>query len=121
MAFVAGCGGDDDEGSDDQVAVAAVVEELEATSKAGDGQKICDELFTENLAISVQRASGRSCGEEVAANVAADDASFRIENLAVDGDNATAQLIDQTDQRSDVVFQRQDGGWRIARIAGVGQ
>ena len=121
-ALVGACGGDDDGGgSDDQVAVAAVVEELESASKEGDGQKICDELFTENLSISVQRASGTSCGEEVAENVAADDASYRIENLQVNGENANAQLIDQNDRRSDVLFQREAGDWRIARIAGVGE
>ena len=121
-ALVGACGGDDDEGeSDDQVAVAAVVEELESASKEGDGQKICDELFTENLAISVQRASGKSCAEEVSDNVAADDASFEIENLQVNGDNANAQLVDQRDERSDVLFQRENGEWRIARIAGVGR
>jgi hypothetical protein len=118
-AFLAACGGDD-KGSNDEVDVAAVVAELQSASKAGDGQKICDQLFTKNLAISVQRASGKSCGEEVSDNVANEDASYRIENLEVNGDNANAQLIDQNDQRSDVLFQREDGGWRIGRIAGVG-
>ena len=114
------CGDDDDGAATDETAVAVVVKELETAARDGDGARICDDLFTENLRISVQRASKQACADEVKENVASETASFEVSNVKVNGDNATAQLADEKGVRSDVLFQREDGGWRIARIAAVG-
>jgi hypothetical protein len=116
--LLAGCGDDDSDSSDAQIA--AVVMQLEDASRAGDGGRICDQLFTENLAISVKRASKQECADEVAENVASDDAEFKLERLDVKGDNATAELVDQRGERSAVLFERDGDSWRIARISGVG-
>ena len=119
VGLLAGCGGDDDSDSSEQE-ITAVVAQLQAASREGDGARICDALFTENLAISVKNASKQECADEVAENVASDDAEFTLENLKVNGNNATAQVVDQRGQRSAVLFQREGDSWRIARIAGVG-
>jgi len=116
--LLAGCGDDDSDSSEGQIT--AVVMELQDASRAGDGARICDQLFTENLAISVKRASKQECADEVAENVASDDAEFKIESLEVNGNNANGQLVDQRGQRSAVLFQREGDSWRIARISGVG-
>ena len=113
---LAGCGGADGGESGDDGKLAGVVDRLGAASRDGDGASICDELFTENLRISVERASGRECAEEVVANVAADDASYDLQDLTVDRDQATGVISDQTDRRLQVLFQRVEGQWRIARI-----
>lgn len=117
---LSGCGAEDaanaagDSGGDPDVA--QVVDRLAEASREGDGARICDELFTENLRISVERASGRECADEVVANVGVSDASYDLQNLTVDRNQATAVLKDQTDRRSRVLFQRVEGQWRIARI-----
>ncbi len=118
-ALLAGCGGDDDS-NDPKADINAVVAELQDSSRKGEGDTICTRLFTENLSISVKRASGQSCAKEVADNVTSDDAAYELEKLTVKGNNATAVLVDQEDRRSAVLFQRENGEWRIARIAGVG-
>lgn len=112
---LAACGGNEDEGK-----IRDVVEELEAASRDGNGERICSELFTENLAISIQRAARQPCSDEVAENVASESAKFTLAALKVTGDKATAQLVDGEERRSDVLFERAGESWRIARIAGVG-
>lgn len=118
LGLLAGCGDDDSDNADKEIT--AVVSELQVASRAGDGARICNDLFTENLAISVKNASKQACADEVAANIASDDAEFKLENLKVNGNNATAVVVDQRGQRSAVLFQRANDSWRIARIAGVG-
>ena len=118
-ALLAGCGGGDDSDKP-ETDINAVVAELQQSSREGDGETICTVLFTENLAISVKRASGQTCAKEVADNVTSDDAAYKLEKLQVRGNNANAVLVDQQDRRSAVLFQRENGEWRIARIAGVG-
>ena len=113
---LASCGG----GGDGEGEVKDVVEELESASREGDGARICNELFTENLAISIRRAAKQPCADEVTQNVASKSARFTVAELEVDGDKATAQLVDEKEQRSDVLFERDGDSWRIARIAGVG-
>ena len=111
-----GCGGADRGDSVDDGKLAGVVDRLGAASRDGDGAGICDELFTENLRISVERASGQECAAEVVENVAAGDASYDLQDLTVDRDQATGVISDQADRRSRVLFQRVEGEWRIARI-----
>jgi len=118
IGLLAGCGGDDADGPEAQIS--ALVTQLEQASKDGDGDRICKEIFNENLRISVQRASDQPCADEVAENVTADDADYDIENLEVNGKNATAELVDQRGERSAVLFQQEGDEWRIGRIAGVG-
>ena len=118
VGLLAGCGDDDSDSADGEIT--AVVSELQVASREGDGARICNDLFTENLAISVKNASKHECADEVAQNVASDDAEFKLENLKVNGNNATAVVVDQRGQRSAVLFQREGDSWRIARIAGVG-
>lgn len=111
-----GCGGADsgDSGADRELA--GVVDRLGAASRDGDGASICDDLFTHNLRISVERASSRECAEEVVANVGAGDASYDLQDLTVDRDQATGVISDQADRRLQVLFQRVEGEWRIARL-----
>jgi hypothetical protein len=100
----------------DTVQLRALVAELASAAQDDDGDRICNDLFMENLRISVQRASRHSCGQEVANNVAS-DTSYEVSQIQVTGDNATATLTDQKGTRSDVLFQRDGDKWRIARIA----
>jgi len=118
VALLAGCGDDDSDSPEQDIAV--VVAQLQQAARDGNGAKICKDLFTDNLAISVKNASKQECAAEVEENVASDDAEFKLEDLKVNGDAATGQILDQRGERSAVLFQRESGSWRIGRIAGVG-
>ena len=117
---LAGCGGDGDdnagryEGEDQRVA--RVIDELGAAARGGDTERICKELITPALERSVRRASGTSCADEFAENIASEDTRYRVERIQVNGSSATAVVTDQDDRRSTVALVRQDGDWRIARI-----
>lgn len=120
---IVGCGGDDDddEGSATDVGVAqisAVVDDLQNAAKAGDTVNICDELFTRNLKISIRNASGQPCAEEVADNVAPRNATFKVSDIRVGADRATAKVVDGKGVASNLVFLREKARWRIARIGG---
>jgi hypothetical protein len=120
----AGCGQSSSTGSaasthgqDEQVA--KVVDRLAEASRSGDGAYICDRLFTANLRVSVQRASGRSCASEVQRNVGGRDASYKLLNVKTTGNSSSAVVVDQAKRVSLLVLTRQSADWRIARIAPV--
>jgi len=118
---IAGCGSDDKSspaaGDSDSDKVAAVIEDLGTSARDGDGDRICTELFTSNLRISVARASGTTCPKEVSANLFSADTTFDVTDIEINGDTATAKVVDQRDRASDLVlFSQDDGSWRIARI-----
>lgn len=123
-AAVAGCGsGDDAEdgattggGNAEQQQIQKLVTTLTEASRASDGGRICEEVFTEALRLSIKTTSGRRCGEEVSANLASPEASFELEGLQVTGTEATGTLVDQEGRRSPAVFVKQGGQWRISGI-----
>jgi hypothetical protein len=116
-AFATGCGADENTaGGDDREQIRQVIEELGAAARAGNGARVCDELFTENLRISITRASQRSCAQEVQRNIAGPNTRYRLEDLNVKGDQATGLTIDQQGRRSALLMQLEGGRWRIARI-----
>lgn len=118
--LVAACGGGggENEGRYDgaEAEVAKVVDQLQSAGRESDGDRICEDLFTENLSISVQRASKRPCPEEVTSNISGEDTTFEVSDIKINGKNATAELVDEKDRRSSVLFQQEGGEWRIARI-----
>ena len=122
LALLGGCGGDDgDEGrfEGERANVARVVEQLQDAARQGDGARICGQLFTRNLAISVARASRRPCAQEVTSNLGT-GTTFEVLDVQVRPSSAVAQIRDETERRSSLVFLREGGGWRIARIGRIG-
>ena len=117
---LASCGGDEGENEEkfdgDKAEVAKVVDELGEAARNKDAKKICEDLLTENLQVSIRRAAGTSCAQEVGENIFSEDTEFRAEKVEVKGDTATAEVVDQRDQRSNLVFERDGDRWRIARI-----
>ena len=118
-----GCGGDDDdvnnnadnyEGTDAEVA--AVVDDFANAGRDGDGAKVCDEIFSEDLAKNVEEQAGQSCASEVEDNLPEGDYELTIDTLQVEGDAATVGVTDQEDNKSVLHFERTDADWRIARV-----
>ncbi len=123
MAIAAGCGGGDDdvnnnaddyEGTDAEVA--GLVDDFANAGRDGDGTKICEDIFTSELASNIERESGQSCPSEVQDNLPEGDYELEVDSLAVDGDAATAEVSDQDDNSSTLHIERVDDAWRVARV-----
>lgn len=115
-------GGDDDvnnnadryEGTEAEVAT--VIDDFANAGRDGDGEKICDEIFTSGLASNIERESGQSCPSEVEENLPEDDYELEVDTLEVDGDTATVAVTDQDDNTSVLHISKVDAVWRIARV-----
>jgi len=122
MAIAAGCGGDDDVNNNadnydgTEAEVANVVDDFANAGRDGDGTKICEDIFTTELAGNIERESGQSCPSEVEDNLPEDEYELEIDTLAVDGDTATAAVTDQEDNSSVLHIEKVDDVWRIARV-----
>lgn len=116
---VAGCGGDDsDSGASDSKAVATVMSSLNSASRAGDGSRICTELFTPKLANSVSTSStSGDCATEVKSKLFSPDAKISVESIDVpDESNATATVKEANGNTSRVYLVKQGGEWRIRSV-----
>ena len=117
---VGGCGDDsNDNGSSDAKAVAKVMAALNTASRAGDGQRICTELFTPKLANSVSTSSSSgACAVEVKSKLFSPDAKISVENIDVpDGANASATVTEANGNTSTIFLVKQAGQWRIRSVA----
>ena len=122
-AIAAGCGGDGDDvnnNADDfdgtEADVAGLVDDFANAARDGDGDEICDEIFSSELADSIEKAAGQSCASEVEDNLEQDEYELEIDSLNVDGDAATANVTDQKDRSSMLHIQKVDDEWRIAAV-----
>lgn len=118
-AFV-GCGGSDDKDDPEvsDAAVRKVLGELQQASVAGDGDRICTQIFTPKLADSVTRsAKSGSCAKEVEANLFSPRTRLTVQDVSVtDPANATATVREANGNTSTVFLVRQSGRWRIRSV-----
>jgi len=99
--------------SSDRDAVEQVMSDLQSASRDGDGQRICNEIFTPKLSDSVTRSSGTgSCASEVKAKLFSPEAQIEVQ----DSSNATATVEEANGNVSNVFLVKQDGRWRIRSV-----
>jgi hypothetical protein len=122
-ALAAGCGddGDDvnnnaDDYSDQDAEVAQVVDDFANAGRDGDGEKICSEIFSEELTQNVEKAAGQSCPTEVQDNLPADEYELEVNTLEVKGSTATVGVTDQDDNKSVLHIEKDGASWRITRV-----
>ena len=110
---------DDQGGGSDQDAVEQVLSDLQSASREGDGERICNQIFTPKLATLVTNSSeSGSCATEVRQNLFAQDARFEVQNVDVpDESNATAIVKEANGDTSTVFLVKQSGRWRIRSVA----
>ena len=122
FAVAAGCGDDDDVNNNadnydgTEAEVASVVDDFANAGRDGDGTKICEDIFSTELADNIERESGQSCPSEVEDNLPEGEYELEIDTLAVDGDTATAAVTDQEDNSSVLHVDKVDDVWRVARV-----
>jgi hypothetical protein len=117
-----GCGGSDDtattQRSADETSVRKVLSDLQAAAVAGDGKRICTQIFTPKLARSVATSakSGR-CPDEVRRNLFSPTTKLTVQSVTVaDHANATATVKEASNKTSTVFLVRQSGHWRIRSV-----
>ena len=121
-AVLTGCGGSDDTPSPrqaDETSIRMVLNELQEASIAGDGTRICTQIFTPKLANSVTKsARSGSCAKEVRKNLFSPTTRFTVQHMNVNNDaNATAIVKEASNNHtSTIFFVRQSGRWRIRSI-----
>jgi hypothetical protein len=117
-----GCGGSDGDGTDQrpgpETSVRKALSDLQAAAVAGDGKRICTEIFTPKLADSVTSSSkSGSCATEVRRNLFSPTTRLTVQSVAVaDEANATAKVKEASGETSNVFFVRQSGRWRIRSV-----
>jgi hypothetical protein len=110
--------GGDGGGSSDEAAVRQVMTDLETASREGDGERICNQIFTPKLANLVTSSStSGSCATEVRSKLFSPDAQIEIQSVNVtDESNATAIVKEANGNTSTVFLVRQSGVWRIRSV-----
>jgi hypothetical protein len=116
--LVARGSGGSDTGASDQDAVRQVMTDLQTAARKGDGERICNQIFTPKLSNSVTRSSASgSCANEVKANLFSPSSQIEIENIDVqDESNATVTVKEANGNTSNVFCVKQSGRWRIRGV-----
>jgi hypothetical protein len=121
LVAVGGCGGGNasgDQKATDEKDVARVMSDLQTASRAGDGQRVCGQIFTPKLADSVTKAAkSGSCATEVKKKLFSPNAKITVENVDVQNPaNATATIKEANGNTSSVFLVKQSGRWRIRSV-----
>ena len=128
---LAGCGsGSKNDGADKKPAVAPVntaventavkqvMSDLQTASRAGDGKRICTQIFTPKLSNSVTTAAkSGSCAKEVKNKLFSRKAKIAVQNIDVpNAANATAVVKEANGTTSTIFLVKQSGRWRIRSV-----
>ena len=118
VALVARGSGSDDNAASDQDVVRQVMTDLQTAARAGDGERICNQIFTPKLSNAITKASASgSCAAEVKANLFSPQTTIDIENVEVpDESNATVTVKEANGNTSTVFLVKQSGRWRIRSV-----
>jgi hypothetical protein len=118
-----GCGGGDDDPENNadryegtEAEVAALIDEFGEAGRNGDGERVCEEIFTEALATNVARESGQTCPAEVEENLPEDDYELTVDSIEIDGTAATVHVTDESDNESLLTLVKAGGEWRVLRV-----
>jgi copper chaperone CopZ len=123
---VAGCGGgggqSDDlerfEGAERQVA--DVVVDLRDTARRGDSERLCSTVLSQELVTRFEQAGGEGCAAAVEEAIRdADSFDLTVQEVEVQGDQATARVRSQAGEReqTDVIrLVRERGRWRVSAL-----
>lgn len=121
-----GCGGDGDDDdvnnnaenySGEEAEVAGLIDDFANAGRDGDGDLICEQIFSTSLAENVEKESGQSCASEVEENLPEGEYELEVNSVEVDGKAATVGVTDQDDNSNVLHIQKVGAEWRIARVS----
>ena len=92
--------------------------DLQTASRAGDGKRICTQIFTPKLANSVTTsAKSGSCAKEVKKKLFSRKAKIAVQNVDLpNAANATAVIKEANGNTSTIFLVKQSGRWRIRSV-----
>jgi hypothetical protein len=120
-----GCGSSDDTKTTPQLqpvkaaqgAVLDTIDALQTASRHGDGRRICNRIFTDNLARSIAASANRKCDVEVRKRLFTPDESIAVQQgIVVNGNTATAVIREQNGNVSTLHLLNLQGRWQIDRV-----
>jgi hypothetical protein len=120
-ALASGCAASSSSGkfSGEEKQVADVVEKLQSAGAKADAKTVCDEVFAKSLRDQVQ-ASGSNCEQEIdKALKDADDFDLEVQDVTINGDQATARVkgrVGDADRVQEFQFEREGSDWRATSI-----
>jgi hypothetical protein len=121
-ALASGCAGNPSSASEfegEEKKVADVVEKLQSAGETGDAKTICDEVLAKGLREEVA-ASGASCEQELDKAIKdADDFDLEVEDVTINGTQATARVrgrVGDSDQVRELEFVREGADWRATAL-----
>ena len=125
--LLAGCGGSSKQdsaptASSGERGILATVDQLQTASRAGDGKRICTDIFTRRLVASIEATAGRKCAKEVRAKLFSPAEEISVgRDIRVAGTQATATIREQNGNLSKLFMVKQSGSWRIDRVQPEGK
>jgi hypothetical protein len=98
--------------------VAAVVDDLQTAGRKGDPDKICNDVFTKELAASF-KAGTSTCVDEVEKVLRdVNDYDLQVQDVTVTGTTATAKVRQGKEGRTATfAFERVGNGWRASKLS----
>jgi hypothetical protein len=116
---LAACGGGDGGGGDDADQITDVITTSVMSNNPADCTRLATQRFLEQSQYETGQEAVQSC-EEDAADTSDDPDSVEVENVQVDGDNATATVVFQGgpigNATVDVALVKDGDQWKLDRI-----
>jgi hypothetical protein len=100
----------------DEREVAELVDDLAAASRSGDGEEICTQILTPQLAEDL--AAGDECKDEVEQALSdANDYDLEVRDVTISGNTGRAEVRQGDDGRTATLeFERGRDGWRATSL-----
>jgi hypothetical protein len=122
---LAGCGAQADQTSSatkfqgEERAVAQKIEDLQEAGESRKPEDICSQILSRTL-VSQLEAAGADCAEEMEKAIDdADDYDLDVQEVTVDGSNATASVRRGEDGPTETMeFTKENGEWRATALSG---
>jgi len=121
-ALANGCGAAASSAGDfegEEQAVAEVVERIQSAGEGGDATEICDEVLATALRDAIAE-SGSTCEQELDKAITdADDFDLEVEEVTVDGAEATARVRGRdgdAERVRELQFTREGDDWRATAL-----
>jgi uncharacterized cupredoxin-like copper-binding protein len=121
-ALAGGCAGGSSSAGDfkgEEKKVAEKVEQLQTAGGTGDAAEICNDILSKALRDRTQ-AAGSSCEQELDKAIKdADDFDLDVENVTIDGNQATAKVKGRDrgeDRVREFEFVREGRDWRATSL-----
>jgi hypothetical protein len=98
--------------------VAQVVDDMQKAGRTGKPDKLCNDIFTAELANKFKAGSATCVDEVEKAMRDVNDYEIKVQSVTVNGDTATAKVTQGREKRSGTIgFERVGSSWRVSSIS----